>query len=124
MRYSLILILSVIVFASCSSEKKALKAFRNGRYEAAIDLFEKQLSDPSKTARANYFIAESYRLSNRVKESEQYYAKAGGRGIDKDTIQFFYAQALKANGKYDEARAQLQQLEANGEDDKMKDRAR
>jgi peptidoglycan-associated lipoprotein len=124
MRHVLILILSVVVLAGCSSEKKAQKAFRNGRYETAIDLYGKQLNDPGKSSKANYFIAESYRLSNRVKESEQYYAKAGGRGIDRDTVKYYYAQALKANGKYDEARAQLQELEQSAEEDKMKDRAR
>ena len=75
--------------------------------------------------RANYFIAESYRLSNRIKEAEPYYAKAGGRGIDKDSIQFYYAQSLKANGKYAEAKAQLEELIGkNNCSPALKDRAK
>jgi peptidoglycan-associated lipoprotein len=124
MRYFLFLSLSACILAGCSAEKKALKAFKYGKYQDAISMFEKQLKDPAKSDRANYFIAESYRLSNRVKESEEYYAKAGGRGIDQDTVKYYYAQALKANGKYNEARTQLTELEAQTDDEKMKDRAR
>jgi peptidoglycan-associated lipoprotein len=124
MRYLFFLSLSAYILAGCSAEKKALKAFRYGKYQDAISMFEKQLKDPSKRDRANYFIAESYRLSNRVKESEEYYANAGGRGVDKDTVKYYYAQALKANGKYNEARTQLTELETQTEDEKMKDRAR
>src|SRR5688572_33359433 len=88
-----------LLAVSCSTEKKATKAFRNGEYQSAIDLFKK--SKPKEPGRANYFVAESYRLSNRLKDAEKYYEKAGGRGVDKDSIQFYYAQSLKANAKYD-----------------------
>ena len=94
MRLLLIFVVGLVV-AGCSVEKKATKAFMRGEYQNAITLFNK--SKPKEPAKANYFVAESYRLSNRLKESEAYYAKAGGAGIDKDSIQFYYAQALKAN---------------------------
>jgi peptidoglycan-associated lipoprotein len=124
MRIFIPLLILVILLSACSADKKAMKAFRYGKYQTAIELYQKQLSDPSKSGRANYFIAESYRLSNRIKESEPFYEKAGGRGVDKDTIKFYYAQALKANGKYDAARAQLEELANTAADEKMKDRAR
>lgn len=107
---------------SCSTEKKATKAFRNGEYQSAIDLFKKAKSkEPGKV---NYFVAESYRLSNRIKEAEKFYEKAGGRGVDKDSVQFYYAQSLKANAKYDEARKELEELQNRTVNEKMKDRAR
>lgn len=115
------LVLGLLMF-SCSTEKKATKAFRNGEYQNAIDLFKK--SKPREPGKANYFVAESYRLSNRLKESEAYYEKAGGRGIDKDSIQFYYAQSLKANAKYDEARKELEDLQNRTANEKLKDRAR
>ncbi len=120
------LLIIVVLLASCSAEKKAIKAFNTGKYQTSIDLFKKLAngSNSNTTARANYFIAESYRLSNRTKESEVYYAKAGGRGINKDTIQFYYAESLKANGKYDEARKQLGELADNTTINGLKDRAR
>lgn len=117
------LLLVIIILVGCSADKKATKAFRYGKYQSAIDLYKKQLSDNAKAPRANYFIAESYRLSNRLKEAEAYYEKAGGRGIDKDSVKFYYAQALKANGKYDEARVQLEELAKNAEEEKLRDRA-
>ena len=120
--FSILAILAVIL-AGCSAEKKAIKAFRLGKYEAAIDMFEKQATDHSKSGKANYFIAESYRLSNRIQQAEPYYSKAGGRGVNQDSVRFYYAQALKANGKYEEAKAQLEDLAANAEEEKMKERA-
>jgi peptidoglycan-associated lipoprotein len=118
-----LLLISVLLF-SCGAEKKATKAFRLGKYQTAIELFKKQLSaNPSSQGRANYFIAESYRLSNRLKEAEPFYEKAGGRGINKDSIKLYYAQSLKANGKYEQARQQLTELATSTEDQALKDRA-
>lgn len=120
MRYALYLLLLIGVLSACSTEKKAMKAFRLGKYQNVIDIYKKSPTD----ARANYFIAESYRLSNRIKEAEPFYEKAGGRGIDMDSVKFYYAQSLKANEKYEEARKQLEDLSQNASEDKMKERAR
>lgn len=117
----LILFLLVVLLFSCSTEKKATKAFMRGEYQSSIDLFKK--SKPREPGKANYFVAESYRLSNRIKEAEKYYEKAGGRGLDKDSIQFYYAQSLKANAKYDEARKELEDLQNRTSNEKLKDRA-
>jgi len=115
----LLSIMLMMIMLGCSTEKKAIKAFNLGKYETAISLFKKTLNrNPGK---ANYYIAESYRQSNRIKDAESFYAKARGR--DKDTVQFYYAQSLKANGKYDEARKQLEELIAQTSNEKMKDRA-
>jgi outer membrane protein OmpA-like peptidoglycan-associated protein len=122
MRNSLIVLIITLLLAGCSAEKKAVKAFKNGKYQTAIELFQKQLTG-AHAGRANYFIAESYRLSNRIQESEAFYEKAGGRGIDKDSVLFYHAEALKSNGKYDAARTQLEELVANAAEEKMKQRA-
>jgi peptidoglycan-associated lipoprotein len=122
MRYILFFIVAGVLGFSCSTERKATKAFLSGEYQNTISLLKK--SKPNDPAKANYFIAESYRLSNRIKEAETYYAKAGGRGIDKDSVQFYYAQSLKANTRYDEARKQLEDLQARTTNEKLKDRAR
>jgi len=120
MRYIFCLFVVAFFFAGCSTEKKAMKAFRLGKYQTVIDLYKKSGSGDPKT---NYFIAESYRLSNRIKEAEPFYAKAGGRGIDRDSVQFYYAQSLKANEKYAEARTQLEELAEKAAEEEMKDRA-
>lgn len=116
----LVVVLGILLLA-CSTEKKATKAFRHGKYQEAIDLFTR--SKPKDQAKANYFVAESYRLTNRIKEAESFYTKAGGAGIDKDSVQFYYAQSLKANGKYDEAHAQYASLVDKTSNEKLKDRA-
>lgn len=122
MRVTIFFVLIGLLALACSTEKKATKAFVRGEYQNAIDLFKK--SKPREPGKANYFIAESYRLSNRIKDAEAYYAKAGGRGIDKDSIQFYYAQSLKANAKYDEAKKELEELQNRTNNEKLKDRAR
>ena len=69
MRYT-VFALIILILASCSAEKKATKAFRLGKYENTIDFFSKKLEKNPNDGRANYFIAESYRLSNRLKEAD------------------------------------------------------
>ena len=119
MRSTSLLLFIVIILSSCSTEKKAIKAFKLGKYQNAIDLFKKT----GNSGKSNFFIAESYRLSNRPKEAEQFYANAGGRAFDADSIKFYYAQALKANGKYDEATKQLESLVSSTSNTPLKDRA-
>src|SRR5688500_18016521 len=121
--------LRVLVFGaflflmSCGIEKKANKAFILGKYQNSIDLYKKVVAKNQNNGKANYFIAESFRLSNRPKEAEIFYAKAGGKGIDSDSVQFYYAQSLKANGKYAEARKQLEELIKNTSNTPLKDRS-
>ncbi len=88
-----------------------------------LDLYTKILREKSQQRKSEFFIAESYRLSNRIKESEAYYAKAGGRGFDKDSIQFFHAAALKANGRYSESAQEFEALAASTSNQPLKDRA-
>ncbi|MCU0396813.1 MAG: OmpA family protein [Cyclobacteriaceae bacterium] len=121
MRLLIVWIVGMGVLASCSVEKKATKAFRSGKYQNVISLYKN--GKPKDQAKANYYIAESYRLTNRLKEAEPYYAKAGGAGVDKDSVQFYYAQALKANTKYDESRQQLDELIKRSSNEKLKARA-
>lgn len=111
------------LLAGCSAEKKATKAFRFGKYQTTIDILKDQLEKNPNDGRANYFIAESYRLSNRLKEAEPFYARAGGRGVNKDSVKFYYAQSLKVTGKYDAARRQLEELAQETRSEKLKHRA-
>ncbi len=123
MKSRALLFLVPFLIIACSIEKKAKKSFQSGKYQTAIDLYKKTLESNPNNGRANYFVAESYRLSNRVKDAEPFYEKAGGPGINKDSVKFYLAQSLKANGKYDEAYKHLEQLSASAEGEQMKDRA-
>ncbi len=113
----------IFLVVACSTEKKAIKAFNSGKYQTSIDLYKKTLSGSANSGKANYFIAESYRLSNRLPLAEPFYAKAGGGGIDKDSVKFYYALALKANTKYAEAKKEMDELAAGTANAALKDRA-
>ncbi|UII28356.1 OmpA family protein [Fulvivirga maritima] len=103
----LLSLLLTFVIVSCSLEKKANKAFSNGEFESTIEIYNRALEKDPSDPMANFFVADSYRQSNRLDEAEPYYKKALDRGIDNDSIRLFYAFALKANGKYEEAREQV-----------------
>lgn len=121
MRNASVLYLILVVLSSCSIERRATKAFSRGEYQHVIDMLRnKNIKD---VVKANYLIAESYRLSNRIQLAEPYYAKARGRNIDRDSVQFFHAQSLKANARYDEARKELSDLIQRTANEALKKRA-
>jgi peptidoglycan-associated lipoprotein len=111
------------LLGACGAEKKANKAFTLGKYETVINYYKSVVKKQPNNGVANYYIAESYRQSNRIQESEPYYAKAGGKGVNPDSVKLYYAKALQSNAKYAEAREVLQALSANTKDEKLKDRA-
>jgi peptidoglycan-associated lipoprotein len=124
MRVSVALILvGLIMVTGCSPEKKAMKSFRYGKYENVIDYYKGVIKKDPNNGRANYFLAESYRLSNRVKEAEPFYARAKGKGVNPDSVKLYHAKSLQANAKYTEARKVLEELETTTNDDKIKTRA-
>lgn len=112
----------LMAVAACSPEKKMKNNFKYGKYEKVIKFYKELLRKQPNNGKANYFVAESYRLSNRIKESEPFYKKAGGAGIDKDSVKLYYAKALQANAKYDEARTVLEEGLNSTENEKLRDR--
>ncbi|HEV8514967.1 MAG TPA: hypothetical protein VGQ59_16900, partial [Cyclobacteriaceae bacterium] len=104
---SLLFLVITLGVVSCSPEKKAQKAFKYAKYEKVIAHYRDVLAKQPNNPKANYFVAESYRLSNRIKDAEPFYAKAKGRGTKKDSVGLYYAKSLQANGKYDEAKKEL-----------------
>lgn len=104
---SLVVLISLL---GCGPEKKVMKSFRFGKYQNVINHYKSVLNKDPNNSKANYYIAESYRLSNRIKEAEPYYAKAKGRDVNRDSVILYYSHSLKANGKYNEAKAQLEDL--------------
>lgn len=122
---SIVLFILIFWMFSCSPEKKAQKDFKYGKYEKTIKYYRGVLNKQPNNPKANYFVGESYRLSNRIKEAEPFYAKAKGRGSKKDSTSLYYAKALQANGKYDEAKKELEELASSAtENEKLKDRAK
>ena len=122
MRNTGVVIIILALLAGCSAEKKAIRAFRLGKYQTTIDLYKDRLAKDANDGFANYLVAESYRLSNRIKEAEPFYARAGGRGVDSDSVKFYYGQALEINGKYSEAKKVWQEVVRESRNEKLKQR--
>ncbi len=124
MRSISLLLLVVLSLVSCSPQKKAQKNFKLAKYQNVINYYLKVLEKQPNNSKANYFVAESFRLSNRIKDAEKFYAKANGPGIDKDTVALYYAKALQANGKYAEARNTLEEIESSIEEEPLRNHVR
>lgn len=99
-----------LALGGCASSGKLSKAdnrFLRGEYEAAIPLYQAETAKKTGVAAAlaNYRIGEAYRLSNRVGQAEPFYKAAlDGKARNAD-LSYRYAEALRANGKLDEAAA-------------------
>lgn len=102
-----------LLLVGCSVSKKAQKTFENGEYQESISKFENILKKSPNDAKANFYLAESYRLSNRASKAILYYQKAIENKLKNDSLGFFYAYALKASGKYDQAGKQLDRFIAS-----------
>ncbi len=76
----------IIAATACGVEKKASKAFELAQFQAAIDSYNTILKKDPNDGEANLFIAESYRQSNRIKQSLPYYEKAVASGVKNDSI--------------------------------------
>lgn len=99
---------------SCSQKisgpKGADGSFELAEYDVAIVAYEKMLKDNPNDPRINYQIAESFRLSNRIKQAAGFYETAFENGFMSDSAHFYYAFSLKAKEQYDEARETLNSL--------------
>lgn len=101
MKYFLRLLI-LFLFSSCISPATQLI---KGNYNGMIAKHGKSIK--TNDGITNYQVAEAYRLSNRIKDAEPFYASALKSGIDQDDAYYYYARSLKANQKYDDARKVL-----------------
>jgi outer membrane protein OmpA-like peptidoglycan-associated protein len=100
--------------ASTDNISKGDKQFARGQYELAIPLYKADVAKGKNAPLYNYRIGEAYRLSNRVEQSESFYKAALDGKVKNADAGYHYAEALRANGKYDEAAAQFANYASNG----------
>ena len=116
--------LLILLPCSCNlnklAMKKAHKKFERGEYQVSIERYQKALKKRSNAGEANFYIGESYRLSNRLKEALPYYQAAIKNGYDDDIARYYLAEALKSNEKYAEASQVIQDLADKATDDNIK----
>ncbi len=115
--------LGIWAISGCSPENKVLKSFKYGNFETVITYYQNVLKSQPGNGKANYYIAESYRQSNRIKQAEPYYQKAGGPGVNKDSVLFYLAKSQQANAKYADAAQTLETLRSTTTVEAMRDRA-
>ena len=116
----LLLLLAGVSFAQKGAIKKGNKKTKRGEFNEAIAYYEKASKDPGLKGESNYYIAEAYRLSNRIDQALPYYAQAIRNKVDVPDAYLNYAYALKTQGAYSEAQNQIRKyLEiADSEDGK------
>ncbi|WP_373521379.1 OmpA family protein [Aquiflexum sp.] len=98
------LVLTIILISSCTSlYQKGQNQFQGGDYQLAINSFSKILEDDPENKEANFYVAESYRLTNRIEQSKAYYEKVAE---EEETFDTYYrlGQSLKSQGEYEEAK--------------------
>jgi hypothetical protein len=107
----LFLIVVTGVLSGCNYDarlfKKAKQNFEVGEYEWTIREVKPLAQRYYRAAETNYFVAESYRLSNRIQYATPFYLIAKEKGYDDKNINLNLAYAAKANGKYADARKYL-----------------
>jgi peptidoglycan-associated lipoprotein len=94
---------SHVSFAQKRRAERAYEYFNSGEYFLAIDHFKNTYSkskDKATKADMVYMVAECYRLINDPKNAEIWYKKAVKTAYAKPEAEYWYAESLKKNGKY------------------------
>jgi peptidoglycan-associated lipoprotein len=108
----LVIILLSVTFQEAAAQKRkterAYSSFNAGEYFDAIDQFKSTYSKTKKSdknARTElvFMIAECYRLVNDPKDAETWYKLAVKSSYSKPDAQYWLAESLKKNGKYQQA---------------------
>ena len=111
----LLLFFLILIFATSPEvtaqkrkSERAYASFTAGEYFDAIDLFKDaysktKKSDKSQRTELVFMIAECYRLTNDPKNAETWYKLAVKSSYSKPEAQFWLAESLKKNGKYQHA---------------------
>ncbi len=119
MKANLLMIIAFAAFlASCSVAKKTEKSFDKGEFHEVISKAGSN-EDPL----LNFKVAESYRMSNRIKDATPFYLASINGGIDNEAAHYYYGYSLKENGQYEEAAEVLEKYVNIAEDDHYKDLA-
>lgn len=126
----ILLIFGILLFSlwSCApAYKTAIAKFDLGEYEKAIPLLQDALSKSQhehEKGKIHFYIAESYRLSNRMDLAVEPYGKALSEKYFNDKIGLYYGLALKSKGEYELAQEQLERYTRTGTDRELVRRAK
>jgi len=107
----IIILLAVNSWDSPAQKRKsdrAYAAFNAGEYYEAIDMFKDSYSKAKKADKSvrtdlGFMIAECYRLTNDPKSAETWYKLAVRSSTSKPEAQYWLAESMKKDGKYQQA---------------------
>ncbi len=111
-----LLIIAAVSFQDSYAQKRkserAYASYNAGEFYDAIDLFKDAYSKAGKGDKATrtelgYMIAECYRLTNDPKNAETWYRLSVRSAFSKPEAEYWLAESLKKNGKYQQAVEEL-----------------
>ncbi len=109
--FSLILLFSANILAQNKKYVQAYQTYNAGEYFKSIDLFKEayeSITDKEEKAKIVFHIAECYRKTDQPRKAQLWYSKAIKKDYSDPVAYLHYANMLKMNGEYDEAKAQFQ----------------
>jgi len=116
MKNLLRLIILIFILQSCVTSKSALKNFNNAEYNSAAEKYNQIVKEDD--PKTNFLLAESYRKSNQIKKSAEYYKKAIENGYKDEIVHYYLALSLKANSKVNEAITTINNYLQKGKNEK------
>ena len=116
MKNLLRLIILIFILQSCVTSKSALKNFNNAEYNSAAEKYNQIVKEDD--PKTNFLLAESYRKSNQIKKSADYYKKAIKNGYKDEIVHYYLALSLKANSEINEAITTINNYLQKGKNEK------
>lgn len=107
--------------SSSSGLQKANKHYSNKKYALALEQYMQVVGSNEADLKTAQRIADSYRQLQRTQEAENWYAKVVDMPGREPVTLYYYAEMLRSNGKYEEAKAQYNRWAA--EQPEMSERA-
>lgn len=114
-KYLLMVVLALsCIHHACAQNKRASKAystFEAGEYYTAIDQFKdayQKTTDKKEKLHMAFYIAECYRKTDNPPQAALWYGKVIAKDYENPLSVLYYADALRMNQNYEEARAQYQ----------------
>lgn len=110
MKNSVIILIILLTFGASlpleASTRKADRFFEQFRYARAIPLYKKAVLSKSEAGKkeATVRLADCYRLTGDIREARSWYAKAVAFDNPEPVTYYYYGQALKGVGQYQQAK--------------------
>jgi peptidoglycan-associated lipoprotein len=109
--FSLFAVYTHPISAQNKKASKAYSTFEAGEYYTAIDQFKnayQKITDKKEKLHMAFYIAECYRKTDNSPQAALWYGKVIAKDYENPLSVLYYADALKMNQNYEEAKAQYQ----------------